>query len=155
MLSSDPVPWLLSRHRGLCRCSAEDISAIIRDPDGPGKGLPEYGTSTELAHPEESHRQGMLHSALLQHPQNLADKYHVEGTETMGHKAARRNEHLLQLFLYLHVLAAGEPGSASVSRSKQRSCARAASGPPETARRALTTLRAQNTRQQQVHSQQP
>ena len=96
-----------------------DIVDVIRDLGGPDKRLPEYSACAEPAqHTEESRRQGVLHVALLQHPQGLADKYYVEGAETKGHKAARRNEHLLQLFLYLHVLAAGEAGSASALRSR-------------------------------------
>ena len=67
-----------------------------------------YATSARST--EEAHRQGALHITLLQDPLDLTEKYNIEGTETQGHRAARRNEQLLQLFLYLHVLAAEQPG---------------------------------------------
>ena len=73
---------------------------------------PEYVRCGEFAHTEEARRQGALHMTLLEHPQTLSDRYNMGGAETQGHKAARRSEQLLQLFLYLHVLAAEQPGRA-------------------------------------------
>ena len=87
-----------------------DVADISRDAYLPGKGLPSYVKGSDSNDMEEAHRQGALHMALLQNPLALLGKYYVEGTETEGHKAARRNEQLLQLFLYLHVLAAETPG---------------------------------------------
>ena len=97
----------------MCRCSEADTGDIIRAAAGSGKMQPDYITCPDPTRVAEAHRQGVLHMALLQHPQALAERYNLEGTETEGHKAARRNEHLLQLLLYLHVLAAEEPGRAS------------------------------------------
>lgn len=114
----------------MCRCSAADIGDIIRDAVGSGKRLPEYVACADPTHIEEAQRQGLLHMTLLQHPEALADRYNLEGTETEGHRAARRSEHLLQLFLYLHVLAAEEPGRAS-GQSTDRSTDKAASSPHE------------------------
>ena len=94
----------------LCRCIAVDVADLVREAEGPDSRLPEYVSCGDFAHSEEAHRQGALHVTLLEHPQTLADRYNMEGTETEGHKAARRSEQLLQLFLYLHVLAAEQPG---------------------------------------------
>lgn len=106
----------------LCRCSAVDVADVMKEAEGPDMRLPEYVRCGEDAHTAEAHRQGALHMTLLEHPQALADRYNVEGTETAGHKAARRSEQLLQLFLYLHVLAAEQPGRAigiAVSKSHE------------------------------------
>ena len=97
----------------MCRCWPVDVADIMREAQGPNMRLPEYVTCGDVAHTEEAHRQGALHITLLEHPQTLADRFNVEGTETEGHKAARRSEQLLQLFLYMHVLAAEQPGRAT------------------------------------------
>ena len=92
----------------ICRCPGADVANILRHADSSGQVLPMYATSARS--PEEAHRQGALHITLLQDPLDLTEKYSIEGTETQGHRAARRSEQLLQLFLYLHVLAAEQPG---------------------------------------------
>ena len=65
---------------------------------------------TRLEQVHQGVRQGVLTATLLQNPYDLGERYDVGRDETEGHKAARRNEQLLQVFMYLHVLASDEIG---------------------------------------------
>ena len=85
------------------RCTDEDVADAIK--------LPENLPAAQTARHAQANRQDAMRQALLKDCVELNEKYRFKGTESEGHKAARRNEQLLQLFLCLHVLAAEAPGA--------------------------------------------
>jgi hypothetical protein len=95
---------MLVRTEGLCRrCTSEDVADAIK--------LPMHLPATNTVWQAQAHRQDALRLALLKDSVELCEKYTCKGTESEGHKASRRNEQLLQLFLCMHVLAAEPPGA--------------------------------------------
>ena len=80
----------------------EDVADAIR--------LPKNVPAAQSAWHAQANRQDALRQALLKDCVELNAKYTIKGAESEGHKAARRNEQLLQLLLCLHVLAAEAPG---------------------------------------------
>ena len=95
-------PAWVFRTESCCRCTDEDVADAIKLP----RDLPADATAWHA----QANRQDALRQALLKDCVELNEKYAIKGTESEGHKAARRNEQLLQLLLCLHVLAAEAPG---------------------------------------------
>ena len=93
--------WILNREFRR-RCTDEDVADAIK--------LPENLPAAQSAWHAQANRLDAMRQALLKDCVELNEKYTINGTESEGHKAARRNEQLLQLFLCLHVLAAEAPG---------------------------------------------
>lgn len=93
-----------------CRRAPEDVASVLETMAETGEILPEHIRSAPPDRMQEAQRQGVLHVALLQDPLKVHERYYIDGPESEGHKTARRSEQLLQVFLYLHVLAAEAPG---------------------------------------------
>ena len=87
-----------------------DAVKVYKELEARGRTFPKHVLCTRLEQVQQGFRQGVLTATLLQDPYDLIKRYDVGREETEGHKAARRNEQLLQLFMYLHVLASDEIG---------------------------------------------
>ena len=93
-----------------------DAVKVYKELEASGCTFPRHVLCTRLGQVQQGFRQGVLTAMLLQDPYDLGEKYNVGRDETEGHKAARRNEQLLQLFMYLHVLASDEIGTLRAPR---------------------------------------
>lgn len=108
-LSEKEAVLILTHLQYYCRDDMDAVK-IYKELEARESTFPKHVLCTRLEQVQQGFRQGVLTATLLQDPYDLGEKYDVGRDETEGHKAARRNEQLLQLFMYLHVLASNDIG---------------------------------------------